>query len=90
MEKISFDKFYGDFSVRRNPVKDVSPYENTLLDLDEEELDIVDETDYKKIWTLVNSDEGFKLVPGPEYRDVIGFFVCNKEWKPGQQDYLLE
>lgn len=91
MDTISFEEFYTKYGVRRNPVESISNYDNTMLDSNEEELNIVEEEDPTKVWTLTSKkDEQFVLNPGLIYkRNVIGYFICNKEWEHNQKTYIL-
>lgn len=92
MEKINFNKFYEDYSVKRNPIKDYSPFENTMLDFDNgDETEEVETHDTNKVWTLAESGNGFVLRPGLNYDSkIIGFFICKKPWSSGQKDLILE
>lgn len=91
MSKITFEDFTENYRVRRNPVKQVSPYENMLLDMDDQELDYLEAQPDNKVWTLVDDrkSKGFVLKPGMHYRDVIGYFTCEREWYDKNINYSL-
>jgi len=92
MEKITFEDFYNRYSVKRNPINSTSNYENTMLDMDDdEELEEVENSKPTKVWTLTeDKSERFILKPGLIYNtDVIGYFICNNEWKDKKENFIL-
>lgn len=91
MDKISFDEFYSTYGVRRNPIESICNYENTMLDSNDDEIDLIEEEEPTKVWTLTeNKDIGFVLNPGIIYKkNVVGYFLCKNEWKNKQVSYIL-
>lgn len=89
MEKISFDKFDEIYQVKRNPLKQISPYENCMLDQDEDECDYLEVQNQNKVWTVLVQREGKILSPGLHYHDVLGYFVCKNMWQPKQNSFIL-
>jgi len=92
MNEINFHDFYGMFSVKRNPIQSCASYENTMLDFDDEETEIIEEEDSNKVWTLVEGKDGkFILNPGIMYtNNVMGFFICKEKWSKNQESYILQ
>lgn len=85
---IDFDSFSKEYGVRRNPIRQLSPYENTMLDFDDDEIDYLEEQDTHTIWSLIEGDR-FTLKPGLYYRNVIGYFVCGKKWENENTSLVL-
>lgn len=91
MEEIKFDDFYSVYGVKRNPVQSSSLYDNTMLDFDEEELEVIEETPMSNVWTLTERKEGLSLMPGIEYgKGVMGFFICKEKWDKNQKGFILK
>lgn len=91
MNNITFQEFSDIYLVRRNPIEQVSNYENTMLDSNADELDLIEEENPKKVWTLTDNKQGeFILNPGIIYKsNVIGYFLCKNEWEYKQKSYIL-
>lgn len=89
MESINFEQFCEKYKIRRNPIKQLSPYDNTMLDMDDEELDYLESHNEKKVWSLVEHDRKIVLKPGLYYKDVIGYFVSENEWQDKERMYLI-
>lgn len=91
MNKISFDDFYTKYKVRRNPVKQISNYENTMLDLDEDELDELEDVPLENQWTLLDNKGELILRPNRICSsNTIGFFICKEKWSKNDEGYILE
>lgn len=92
IDKITFEEFYERYSVRRNPLKECANFDNTMLDFDDEEIDLIEEQDLQKVWTLVdeNNKDGLVLKPGVLYKNnIIGYFICKNKWNMGEKNYIL-
>lgn len=91
MKQISFEDFYHNYNVKRNSIRGNSLYENTMIDFDEDGIEVVEENDPKNVWTLSEGKEGFILNPGIMYKDnIIGYFICNKKWNKNDEVYILQ
>lgn len=92
MKNITFDEFYNTYGVKRNEIYPISMYENTMIDLDEEGLEELQDEDPKNIWTLTDTkEEGLVLQPGLMYKgDIIGYFICDKKWNKTDEVYSLK
>lgn len=82
MDKLTFDEFDEYYEVKRNPITHSSPYNNTLLDFGDEELDFLnDKIDRENVWSLMDNDRKHLVIaPGLQYKNVIGYFVTKKPW----------
>lgn len=91
MERISFDDFYSKYKIKRNPEEQTSMYCNTMINFDNDGLDIVERVDPKTVWTLSESkDTNFVLIPGILYKNsVIGYFVGSVKWDNVKENYEL-
>jgi len=91
MNTISFDDFYSRYKVKRNPVKLISNYENTMLDMDEEELDELEDHPLESQWTLLDNKDNLILKPGRICSgNSIGFFICKEKWSKNEEGYILQ
>lgn len=89
MNEITFNEFYKKYGVKRNPIRSISNYENTMLDVDEEELDELEDIPYNTQWTLVEGKQGLILKPGRDPANAIGFFICKEKWNK-EEGYILQ
>lgn len=92
MKEITIADFSDKFKLKRNPIKQVSPFENQMLDFDEDELDYLEERDNEKIWSVrEGGGNGLILTPGLHYGGgAIGFFICDKKWNKDQEEFLIK
>lgn len=91
MDEISFDEFYSKYKVKRNPVRHISNYENTMLDVDEDELDELEDHPLDSQWTLLDNKESLILKPGRICSsNSIGFFICKEKWNKNEEGYILK
>ncbi len=89
MKKITFDKFYSQYGLKRNPIELSSPYENTMLDFGDNELDYIESQPLTRVWTLIEDENMFRITPGIHYNQVVGYFVSNRPWISEKQEYVL-
>lgn len=80
MDKITFDDFYNQFKLKRNTIEHTSPYENTMYDFGEKELEYLEEQDQDHIWSLRDDGRHLTIVSGLYLKDTIGYFVSSKPW----------
>lgn len=88
-KKITFEEFSKIYDIRRHPLNWVSPYENTMLDYTNEEIDYVSELPEETVWSLVEGKKNFILSSGLSYKNVIGFFIGRKPWLE-KIEYILK
>lgn len=90
MEKIKINQFFDQFKVKRNPIESYSPFENRLLDMNEDELDYLEGLDSHNIWTLIDKENIMELIPGCHSHDVMGYFICEKKWENANEKFYLQ
>lgn len=90
MNTISFDQFSNKYKVKRNPIRQISNYENTMLDVDEDEMDELEDHPIDSQWTLLDNNESLILKPGRICSgNSIGFFICKEKWNKNEEGYIL-
>ncbi len=77
---ITFNDFYKNFKLKKNPIESISPYENTMLDYGEKELDYLEDQDRNTIWSLLDDGKNLIIAPGLQFKNVIGYFITEKKW----------
>lgn len=91
MNTITFGEFYEKYKVKRNPIKQVSNYDNTMLDMDEDELDELEDVPLQNQWTLLDNKGELILSPNKICSsDTIGFFICKEKWSKNEESYILK
>lgn len=78
---MNIQQFFDDYKVKRNPIELMSPYDNRMIEPDgETEYEIEGECPTNHLWTIIESEGRFKIIPGIKYRDSIGHFISSKPW----------
>jgi plasmid maintenance system killer protein len=80
MEKITFDEFYNKFKLKRNTIEHISPYENTMYDFGEKELEYLEEQNKNNVWSIRDNGKKLIIVSGLDFKDTIGYFISTKPW----------
>lgn len=80
MEKITFDEFYNKYNLRRNTIEHIAPYENTMFDFGDKELDYLQEQSNNYVWSLRDKNNNLVITSGLYVSDSIGYFVSKKPW----------
>lgn len=80
MDKITFDDFYNQFKIKRNTIQHTSPYENTMYDFGEDELEYLEDQEQNHVWSLIDNGKDLLIVSGLRLKDSIGYFVSNRPW----------
>lgn len=82
MKKITYEQFEEQYKPIKNPLVEDSPYNGCMFETYGAELVVVREQDFKKIWTLIDSDnDNWYIIPGLHYVDRFGYFICENEWE---------
>lgn len=89
MNKITFEEFYDKFKIKRNSIQHISPYNNTMYDFGDEELDFLEDQERDHVWSLIDKNKDLIIVSGLRLKDSIGYFVSAKPW-PCKLQYVLK
>ncbi len=80
MDKITFEEFYKEFQIKRNTIQTHSPYENTMYDFGEEEMEYLEDLPEDQTWSLQDNGKHLIIVSGISHKNTIGYFVSKKPW----------
>jgi hypothetical protein len=48
---------------------------------------VVNEADPKKVWTIVDTDNGLRIIAGYHYVNRFLYFISNEEWTDENEEY---
>lgn len=81
MPNMSYEEWVDKYIPIRNTIKKNAPYDGTMFETFGLELDFVKKADEKKVWTLVDGDNGsVVIVAGYHHVNRIGYFITEKTW----------
>ncbi len=78
---MKIEEFFNEYKIKRNPIQLNSPYENRMIEPDEDVQDeIEEELPTNHTWTLTEDNGKFRIVTGIVNRNAMGYFVSSKPW----------
>lgn len=60
--------------------KDDRPFESRMFETFGDELDFVDSCNILRVWTVVDTDEGERIIEGMRFVNRIGYLVTVRPW----------
>jgi hypothetical protein len=80
MEELTFDEFIEKYKPIDNPHVEDAPFD-FMFETYDEEFEQVKNTEFKYVWTIVESDEGTVLIPGVHLVNRLGYFITEVPWE---------
>ena len=86
-----FDDFEEKYTLQKNHIDDNAPYKKYMYETYDEELEYVlkihKETP-KRIWTIINNNEGWEGVcAGYHFVNRMGYLITKEEWEDENETY---
>lgn len=78
---MKIEEFFDEYKIKRNPIQLNSPYENRMIEPDEDIQDeMEEELPMNHTWTLMEEKGAFRIVTGIVSRNAMGYFISSKPW----------
>lgn len=87
-----FDDKYLDSCVT-NPFVEDAGWNGCVFETYGQEREFVQEVareNPKKVWTIIDGDEGDYVVAGFHHVNAYNYLICEKEWESIEEEYKLE
>jgi len=84
MLRISEDSFYETFKPQQNHLDDNAPFDGAMYETYGDEAlyaNHINRVSPKKVWTIIEGDEGMQYITGKHWVNRLGYFICEVEWE---------
>jgi len=84
------DEFEDRYELLKNSFDKYAAYEGAWFETYGEEELFVRNTNPKKVWTIVEGDEGIWLIAGFHIVNRLGYLITQTPWKSDDETYFFE
>ncbi len=86
MKKLTYDDFLEKYKPVENHIDSDAAFDGCMFETYGDELEYIEKTNPKNIWTIIETDNDFSLIAGYHYVNRYGYFITEKQWKDKDLD----
>lgn len=89
-KELSYDDFLEKYTLVNNHFCRTAAHDGCMFETFGEELDFVREQNPKRVWTLIDNNDGwYGVSAGLHFVNRIGYLITEEEWQDGTEEFII-